>query len=201
MKNKTDKQTTTSSCQIKQWNKQHYCKSMFTQNNTVYSRKRESNTFLTCRRTNGVCWIKRYWNAKNIDVQSWGNFLLFQKKFKMIRLLKDCSKDKNIQLVNYLRNCVASKKNSCEKAREYPTWSVWQHVFVLIRQNRFLCTLNEVKCNHVEHTSHKNWYHSSPNSGEFSRWRESATFFTYKIVYFTCSISLNIVTKKNHTPA
>ena len=28
----------------------------------------------------------------------------------MIRLLKDCSKDKNIQLINYLRNCVASKK-------------------------------------------------------------------------------------------
>ena len=41
MKNKTDKQTTTSSCQIKQWNKQHYCKSMFTQNNTVYSRTKE----------------------------------------------------------------------------------------------------------------------------------------------------------------
>lgn len=116
----------------------------------------------------------------------------------MIRLLKDCSKDKNMQLVHYLRNCVASKKNSFEKAREYPTWSVWQHVFVLIRQNRFLCTLTEVKCNHAEHTSHKNWYHSSPNCGEFSRWRESATFFTYKIVYFRCSISLNIVTKKNY---
>ena len=47
---------------------------------------------------------------KNIDVQSWGNFLFFQKKFKMIRLLKDRSKDKNMQLVHYLRNCVASKK-------------------------------------------------------------------------------------------
>ena len=41
IKNKTDKQTTTSSCQIQQSNKQHYCKSMSTQNNTVYSRTKE----------------------------------------------------------------------------------------------------------------------------------------------------------------
>ena len=31
---------------------------------------------------------------ENIDVQSSGNFLLFQTKFKMIHFLKDCSKNK-----------------------------------------------------------------------------------------------------------
>ena len=164
-------------------NKQHYCKSMFTQNNTVYSRTKEKAIpFWLVVGQMAFAGLKDTEMQKNIDVQSWGNFLLFQKKFKMIRLLKDCSKDKNMQLVHYLRHCVLSKKYLFVKAREYPNSSVWQHVFVLIRQNRFLCTLTKVKCNHVEHTSHKNWYHSSPNCGEFSRWRESATFFTFKIV-------------------
>lgn len=180
IKKKTDKQTTSSSCQNKQSNKQHYCKSIFTQNNTVYSRTKEKAIpFWLVVGQMAFAGLKDTEMQKNIDVQSWGNFLLFQKKFKIIRLLKIVRKTKHATGSLFKKLC-ALKKKSFEKAGEYPTSSVWQHVFVLIRQHRFLCTLTEVKCNHVEHTSHKNWYHSSPNSGEFSRWRESATFFTYK---------------------
>lgn len=157
---------------------------MFIQNNTVCGRTKEKAIpFWLVVGQMAFAGLEDTEMQENIDVQSSGNFLLFQTKFKMIHLLKDCSKNnKKKQLLSYLRSCVPWKRNPFEKAREYPTLSVWQHAFVLIRENRFLCTLTQVKCNHVEHTSHKNWYHSSPNCGEFSSWRESATFFTYNIV-------------------